>query len=239
MNTRERKRRRNADNCNNMSNDIVEKYGKFVNKWVGYYRDLHCTNAVCDIEDLRQEAYLAAYIAEMTYQKNHNTCLNTWVTLNIKNRVIEYIKQNYHCLSGGAYLVQGLRSIKQECGADELPENFIELLVEKGYSEKTAVAATYFRLRPSQYGEQFDMADPKQDLDRLSIWDFNYREHLTEKEIYIIENYYGLNGCEPKHMWEIGKELNASRKSISYQINKIIIKLRKVPGIEEYAARTY
>lgn len=239
MNTKERKRRRNADNCNNMSNDIVEKYGKFVNKWVGYYRDLHCTNAVCDVEDLRQEAYLAAYIAEMTYKKDMNTCLNTWVTINIKNRVIEYIKQNYHCLSGGAYLVQGIRNAKRDCGMDELPENIIELLVEKGYSKKTATASTYILLEPMQYGEQVNLADPKQDLDRLGVWNFNYSEYLSEKETYIIENYYGLNGCERRTMKEIGAEFNMSRKSTSYFINKTLMKLRRVPGIEEYAARTY
>ena len=234
MNTRER--RRNADN---IPMDIVEKYGKFVNKWVGYYRDLHCTNAVCDIEDLRQEAYLAAHIAELTYKKDMNTCLNTWVTTNIKNRVIEYIKKNYRCISGGAYLVQGIRNIKRECGIDELPENYIELLKEKGYSEKTASAATYIDLEPAQYGEQFDMIDPKQDLNKLSLWNLDYRKYLTEQEIYIIENYYGLKGYERRDMYEIGEELGKSRKSISYAIKKALNKLKRVPGIEDYAEDLY
>jgi DNA-directed RNA polymerase specialized sigma subunit len=36
-------------------------------------------------------------------------------------------------------------------------------------------------------------------------------------------------------MQDIGKALGKSRKSVSYLINKAIVKLRRIPGIEEYA----
>ena len=36
-------------------------------------------------------------------------------------------------------------------------------------------------------------------------------------------------------MREIGKHLGKSRKAVSYMINKAIVKLRHVPGIEAYA----
>jgi len=52
------------------------------------------------------------------------------------------------------------------------------------------------------------------------------RSALTDKELFILESYYGLNG-EQLNLREIGERIGVSREAVRQQLNKIKHKLRQ------------
>ena len=59
-------------------------------------------------------------------------------------------------------------------------------------------------------------------------------KYLTDQEMSIIENYFGFKE-QKLTMTNMGLIMGKSRKSMSYAINKTLMKIRHIPGIEEYA----
>lgn len=51
---------------------------------------------------------------------------------------------------------------------------------------------------------------------------------LDERDRYIIEHYYGINGCKKMTQTEIAKELNISTNSVFYHLNKSYGIIRKI-----------
>jgi DNA-directed RNA polymerase sigma subunit (sigma70/sigma32) len=130
-------------------------------------------------------------------------------------------------LSGGAYL----QSILRKAGHDAS----IEEIMEFGVSKKTALASTYVKNSFStvDYDELATVVG-SDGFERCANESFNWRAHLNESEQFAISKYYGFDGPRMT-MGEIGKVMNKSRKSVSYMINKALVKLRHVEGIEEFA----
>jgi RNA polymerase sigma factor (sigma-70 family) len=228
MNGTRNKKKVNDNAIANRDNDrmlvILDQYDKMVHKFV---REA-ATNAVCDPEDLYQEGRLAIIKAYDSYDDSKEASFNTWAYHCVKDAILEYQKQHLGFLSGGAYLYGAMK----KAGKDATIEDLMEL----GLSKKTALVSTYFNMKPAQYGECFNMADPKQkaQLEELETFKLDYRKYLTEKEIFAIEHYFGLRYADAITMEEIGKHLGKSRKAVSYLINQAIVKLRHINGIEMY-----
>ena len=209
---------------------ILDQYENLIHKFVGEAIRKSATNAVCDPEDLYQEGRMAIIRAYDTYEDEKGASFSTWVYHNVKDAILEYQKQNLGFLSGGAYLYGAMK----KAGKDATIEDLMEL----GLSKETALVSTYFKLKPCQYGECFNMADPKAkaQLKEIEACQFDYRKYLTEKEIFAIEHYFGLRYADAITMKEIGQRLGKSRKAVSYLINQAIVKLRHVQDIEEFNA---
>ena len=203
--------------------DALEKYEPMVQKSVNGAN----MNYVCNREDLVQEGRMAVVLAFQSYDPEKGASLTTWTYHRIKDAVAEYQKQNLSVLSGGAYLQNALKKVGPDATIDEL--------VESGVSRKTALAVT--RFKDSFATADFDELENMIGADGVrsqTVESFNWQDYLTEPEIFAVGHYFGFNG-EHMTMREIGKHLGKSRKAVSYMINKAIVKLRHVPGIEAYA----
>ena len=207
---------------------ILDQYDNLIHKFVGEAIRKSATNAVCDPEDLYQEARMAIIQAYDSYDDEKGASFNTHIYNRIRYAILEYQKHNLGFLSGGEYLYQAMKKAG--------PDATIEDLMELGLSKETALVSTYFKLKPSQYGECFNMSDPKQkaQLEEIEAFKLDYRKYLTEKEIFAIEHYFGLRYADAITMEEIGQHLGKSRKAVSYLINQAIVKLRHVGDIQEY-----
>ena len=224
---------RNNDNAiANRDNErvllILDQYENLIHKFVGEAIRKSATNAVCDPEDLYQEARMAIIQAYDSYDDEKGASFNTHIYNRVKYAILEYQKHNLGFLSGGEYLYQAMKKAG--------PDATIEDLMELGLSKETALVSTYFKLKPCQYGECFNRADRKarEQLEEIEKHMFDYKKYLTEKEIFAIEHRFGLGYCDVLTMEEIGKHLGKSRKAVSYLINQAIVKLRHADGIEEF-----
>ncbi len=185
------------------------------------------TSVVCTYDDLAQEGRMAIVVAFQNYDPSKGASLTTWMYCMIKDAIAEYQKQNLSILSGGSYLQNVLRKAGQDATTEEI--------MEFGVSKKTAMAAT--QLKNSFAAADYDSLETylgAEDMDHTSLDALDWRSCLTPTEQYVVGNYYGFNG-QRQTMTEIGKALGKSRKSISYMLNKAIVKIRHIPGIEEYA----
>lgn len=203
--------------------DALKKYEPMVHRFVNQAH----TNSVCDKEDLCQEGRMAIVIAFQNYDPEKGASLTTWTYHMIKDSILEYQKQHLSILSGGAYLQGILRKAGQDATVEEI--------MEFGVSKQTALAATY--VQDSFSSVDFDELSTimgESGLENCAIDSLPWRDYLNETEAFAIGNYYGFNGPRMT-MQDIGKALGKSRKSVSYLINKAIVKLRRIPGIEEYA----
>ena len=203
--------------------EALKKYEPMVHRFVNTAH----TNHVCGKEDLIQEGRMAIVIAFQNYDPTKKATLTTWVYHMIKDAILEYQKQHLSILSGGAYL----QSILRKAGHDAS----IEEIMEFGVSKKTALAATYIRESFStvDYDELATMVGDD-DVEHNALESFNWKDYLTEPEIFAVGNYFGFNGGRMT-MGEIGERMGRSRKSVSYLINKALVKLRKVDGVEDFA----
>ena len=55
--------------------------------------------------------------------------------------------------------------------------------------------------------------------------------YLPDREKFVIENAFGLNGNEPKTLEEIGKEMNISRERVRQLKEQALLRMKK--GLEE------
>ena len=203
--------------------EALKKYEPMVHRFVNTAH----TNHVCSKEDLLQEGRMAIVIAFQNYDPTKKATLTTWVYHMIKDAIIEYQKQHLSILSGGSYLQSILRKAGQDASVEEI--------MEFGVSKKTALAAAYLKESFStvDYDELATMVGAT-GVDNRAIESLNWRQYLTDTEIFAVGNYFGFNGCRMT-MGEIGEKLGRSRKSVSYLINRALVKLRKVDGIEDFA----
>ena len=203
--------------------DALVKYEPMVQKSVNGAN----TNYVCNREDLVQEGRMAVVLAFQSYNPEKGATLTTWTYHRIKDAVAEYQKRHLSVLSGGAYLQNALKKIGHDATVEEL--------VAGGVGKKTALAAS--RLKDSFATADIYELENMIGSDGVScsqLEAFNWQDYLNKQEIFAISHYFGLNE-EKMSMKEIGQHLGKSRKSVSYMINKAIVKLRHAPGIEAYA----
>jgi RNA polymerase sigma factor (sigma-70 family) len=203
--------------------EALKKYEPMVHRFV---KTAH-TNHVCSKEDLCQEGRMAIVIAFQNFDPSKGASLTTWTYHMIKDAILEYQKQHLSILSGGAYLQGILRKAGQDASIEEI--------MEFGVSKKTALAAAYIKESFSSVDfEELSTMVGEDGFEKQALESFDWRSHLTEQEIYAVGNFFGFNGPRMT-MQEIGQAMGRSRKSVSYMINKAIVKLKHVPGIEEYA----
>lgn len=203
--------------------EALKKYEPMVHRFVNAAK----TNHVCSEEDLCQEGRMAIVFAFRYYNPTKGASLTTWMYHMIKSAVLEYQKQHLSVLSGGAYLQGILRKAGQDASVEEI--------MSFGVSRKTAQAANYIKTSFStvDYDELASVMG-EDCFEASDMESLPWREYLTDTEIFAVGNFFGFNG-EKMTMQEIGNQLGKSRKSVSYMINKALVKLRKMPGIEDYA----
>ena len=203
--------------------EALKKYEPMVHRFVNTAH----TNHVCSKEDLCQEGRMAIVIAFQNFDPEKNATLTTWVYHMIKSAILEYQKHNLSILSGGAYLQGILRKAGQDASVEEI--------MEFGVSKKTAIAATYIRESFStvDYDDLSTMIGAD-DVEHGAMEAFDWKKYLTEPEAFAVGNYFGFNGSRMT-MGEIGEKMGRSRKSVSYLINRALVKLRRVEGIEDFA----
>jgi RNA polymerase sigma factor (sigma-70 family) len=203
--------------------EALKKYEPMVHRFVNTAH----TNHVCSYEDLCQEGRMAIVIAFQNFDPAKGASLTTWTYHMIKDSILEYQKQHLSILSGGAYLQSILRKAGQDASVDEI--------MEFGVSKKTALAATYIKdsFSTVDFDELSTMVGDD-GFEKQALESFDWRAHLTEPEIFAVGNFYGFNGPRMT-MGEIGAKMGKSRKAVSYLINKALVKLKRAPGIEDYA----
>lgn len=203
--------------------EALKKYEPMVHRFANAAK----TNHVCSRDDLCQEGRLAIVIAYRNYDPEKGASLTTWTYHMIKDSILEYQKQHLSILSGGAYLQGVLRKAGHDASIEEI--------MEFGVSKKTALASTYVRdsFSTVDYDELASMVGSS-DVEPNDFESLNWKAYLTEPEIFAISNFFGFNGPRMT-MQEIGKLMNKSRKSVSYMINKALVKLKHIDNIELYA----
>ena len=203
--------------------EALRKYEPMVHRFVNTAH----TNHVCSKDDLCQEGRMAIVIAFQNFDPSKGASLTTWTYHMIKDAILEYQKQHLSILSGGAYL----QGILRKAGHDAS----IEEIMEFGVSKKTALAAAYVRDSFSTVDyDELSTVVGHDGVESPSIDSLDWRAYLNEAEQFAVGNYFGFNGRRMT-MSEIGKIMNKSRKSVSYTINKALVKLRHIEGIEMYA----
>jgi RNA polymerase sigma factor (sigma-70 family) len=203
--------------------EALKKYEPMVHRFVN---SAH-TNHVCSKDDLCQEGRMAIVVAFRNFDPSKGASLTTWTYHMIKDAILEYQKQHLSILSGGAYLQSVLRKAGQDASIEEI--------MEFGVSKKTALAATYVKdsFSTVDYDELSTIVGDD-GFEKYALDSFDWQSHLTEPEIFAVGNFFGFNGHRLT-MQEIGEKMGRSRKSVSYLINKAIVKLKRAPGIEDYA----
>ena len=178
------------------------------------------------------------------YTTEHTAQLSTWIHNTIHYAICEYEKRYLSVLADTSYMYNAIRKLEKE-GSEVSVENLVKIL---GLSYKTASSLPVYLHSFSGYGygvhcdideNLIEAVDGKKFVPKeiSSITDFNFNDfkhYLTDAEIDIIENYFGFNGKRMK-MEAIGEEIGKSQKAVSYAINKALVKLRKAPGMEEFA----
>ena len=201
----------------------LKKYEPIVHRFV----NLAQSNSVCSKEDLIQEGRMAIVVAFRRFDPEKGASLTTWTYHLIKDAIYEYQKHHLSILSGGAYLNSVLKKAGEEASIEEI--------MEFGVSKQTALASAY--IKSSYMTEDIDECTSvigAEDVETETMYSFNWRPYVTDIEAFAISNFFGFNGPRMT-MQEIGEKLGKSRKAVSYLLNKALVKLRRVPGIEEYA----
>ena len=203
--------------------DALKRYEPMVHRFVNTAH----TNHVCSKEDLAQEGRMAIVIAFNNFDPSKGASLTTWTYHMIKDAILEYQKQHLSILSGGAYLQSVLRKAGQDASVEEI--------MEFGVSKKTALAAAYVKdsFSSVDYDELATIVGDS-GIERNALEFLDWESYLTKDEAFAVGSFYGFNGPRMT-MQQIGEKLCRSRKSVSYMLNKAINKLKKIPGIEEYA----
>ena len=205
--------------------DAVQKYERMVYKVVNSAN----TNAVCNAEDLIQEGYMAIVEAFNTYDPEKGTAFSTWVYRYITGAILDYQKIHLNTLAGGAYL----QSVMRKAGPDATPEDLIAL----GCRKETAYASTYINenFAAADYEALEELiCDGDSMFDKMALKLFDWRKHLTEEEVFVLESYYGFNG-ESIPQTEIAKVLGKHRRTVGDIIQRALMKLRRNPDVVDYA----
>lgn len=216
------------------NNEYVETHQNIVYKIINKYS--YYNSALCNKEDFFQEGMLGMAKAFATYDSQKGASLETWITRCVKDSVAEYIKKNSHCFSGGAYLHNARRKLSKELGCDITDVTTDMLIQYAAVSKKTASALSLYQLDTVSYGPELALIDykSKQQFNRIGSLIEDLPKYLNPQEIDMITKYFNLDGEGSNTMRGIGESCGKSRKAVSYAINRILFKLKHVPGIEDY-----
>lgn len=202
--------------------EACKKYEPIVHKFAGQARQ----NTVCSYDDLVQEGRMAIVTAYRTHDPSKSS-LTTWTYIIVRDAIREYQKQHLPALSGGAHLY----SLMKKVGDNPTVEDITALGVRKD----TAIALK--NAKESYSSADFDELSGiigQDDAYDQETESFQWKQHLNDEEIFIVERYFGFN-CPQMNMGEIGEEMGRSRKSVGYALNKALVKLRKTANIEDFA----
>lgn len=211
-------------------NDTLAKYSNMVKMLVHQHIQKSSHNAVCNAEDLYSEGMLAVYEALLSFDPTKETSRKTWVVNRVKWALLEFHKYNFYATSGGSYL----HTVMKDNGLTE--DSSFQDWIDAGVSKSVAKAAMYYKLQPSQYGAQLNLVDhnAKRMLNSLGGLSSELHNYLNDMECDALECYFGLNDKPRLSMRTIGVKYDKSRKAVSYMINKSLMKIRHIPGIEHY-----
>lgn len=248
-------RNRQKNNWREGANSVeqaLEQFEPMVHRFANYYSKglLSKNNSLLDAEDLCQVGRMAIVVAYQMFDPKYEAQLSTWTYHKIKCAMLDYIKENYSCISGGSYVISHIFALKKN--GEEIS---VENLRKRGVSRKTAIAALEDlpkACRPDCYGvghqasfydiesgtvEGFETDEriSTDDIDRIEGFRLeNFKPYLSDEEYFIIKNHFGFD-CDRITMEEIGSVIGKSRKAVSYALNRALVKMRHIPGIDAYA----
>lgn len=217
-----------------LTEEYIEEHKNIVYKIINKYS--YYDSALCNKEDFFQEGMLGMTEAFLSYDKTKGAKLETWITRRVKDRVAEYIKQHSHCFSGGEYLHNERRKVSNKLGCSVEDVTTDMLVANSNVSQKTASALTFYKSETVSYGPELALIDykSKQQFNKIGSLIEDLPKYLTHQEIEILTKYFNLDGEGSNTMRGIGESCGKSRKAVSYAINRILFKLKHVPGIEDY-----
>jgi len=201
----------------------VEKYEPMVHHFV----NSAFTNYVCNKEDLIQEGKLAIVVAFKNFDPEKGASLTTWTYHMVRDAILEYQKHHLSILSGGHHLLSILKKAGEDASVEEI--------MDFGVSYQTAVAATYIKgsTVTTEYNDIAALIGAE-DVESNLLNAIDYKAHLDANEAYTIFHFFGFDG-QRMSLKEIGEVLGKSQRAVSYMLNKALNKLRRIPGIEDYA----
>ena len=140
------------------------------------------------------------------YDKSRESCFRTYIITCIRNAICKYmITQN--CFKRKSNY--NTKSLDESITGDETDFSLHDILdsgidIEKEYEHKERIKLLH-QIIPI----------------------------LNEKDRYIIEHYYGINGCKETTLVEIAKELNISMTRVFYCLNRGYGIIRKIINDKE------
>lgn len=225
--------------------EAVEHYEQMVHKFAKSMP----INTVCSYDDYVQEGRMAIVNAYTSYSPEKGASFTTWVYHMIKDAMLEYQKHHLTFVSGGAYLYQGIRNVEKRHNIHEdvgyfsrVDDYDVDTLVHRLVEEESmshSTARLVYEFRDQAFAIDCDVTgaiDHNSDFEKTTtagLMDL-LAKYLTDQEMSIIENYFGFKE-QKLTMTNMGLIMGKSRKSMSYAINKTLMKIRHIPGIEEYA----
>lgn len=225
--------------------EAVEHYEKMVHK----FANLMTTNTVCSYEDYVQEGRMAIVNAYISFSPEKGASFSTWVYNMIKGAMLDYQKNHLTFVTGGTYLYQGIKNVEKRHDIHEdvgyfsrVDDYDVEALVHRLVEEESmslATARLAYEFRDQAFAIDCDVCGAIDHNAKLGVKKTDglmdlLAKYLTDEEMSIIENYYGFKE-QKLTMSNMGAVMGKSRKSMSYAINKTLMKIRHIPGIEEYA----
>lgn len=226
-------------------NEAVEHYEKMVHRFAKSMP----INTVCSYDDYVQEGRMAIVQAYTSYSPEKGASFTTWVYHMIKDAMLEYQKHHLTFVTGGTYLYQCIRNVEnrhdisKDVGYFSRVDGYdVETLIQRLVEEESVslpTAKLVYEFRDQAFAIDCDVSGAIDYDSDVSANKTNglmdlLAKYLTDEEMSIIENYYGFKD-QRLTMTNMGAVMGKSRKSMSYAINKTLMKIRHIPGIEEYA----
>lgn len=180
-----------------------------------------------EFEDCLQVAFEAAWKAVGTFDPAYGAKMSTHLHFQVRCALLEYLKHNMSIFAG--HPSAEVRLAWAEC-RDNLS---VDNLRAKGLSYQQAMwAINYYTNQNVGIEEAFNVYDDysfwAMDEVEDKAYPFDFAQYLTQKEADAIRLEFGFAEED-----EIETQF-PSRKSVEYARNNAIIKLQKVPGIEQY-----
>ena len=184
-----------------------------------------------DEEDLMQEGCIGLLRAAKRFDASRGIRFSTyarwWVRAQM-TRAIETTGRMVRLPGGAVEQIRNLRRAAEKLNQAGMEYDLSDLAAEVGIETKRArtllrqggvVSLDQQDADGLSMGDRMQSNDEAPDMEAyhreaLEILQDKFDEMLDDREKYIINNHYGLNGQDPRTMADIGKSLNLSRERV-------------------------